>query len=108
LIQSIKYKIHVTKIKLPDYTNNLAVNYIFWFCVYFATAHSLINFFTWDRLMSLGRHTFAIPYFFLGLGYLYRCIPGKIKYQTLLFMSLISAFMLVEQWIRYGQDKWLG
>ncbi|MTJ52048.1 mannosyltransferase [Anabaena sp. UHCC 0253] len=108
LIKSIKYKINVTKIKLPDYTNNLAVNYIFWFCVYFATAHSLINFFTWDRLMSLGRHTFAIPYFFLGLGYLYRCIPGKIKYQTLLFMSLISAFMLVEQWIRYGQDKWLG
>ncbi|MTJ07039.1 mannosyltransferase [Anabaena sp. UHCC 0204] len=108
LIKSIKYKINVTKIKLPDYTNNLAVNYIFWFCVYFATAHSLINFFTWDRLMSLGRHTFAIPYFFLALGYLYRCIPGKIKYQTLLFMSLISAFMLVEQWIKYGQDKWLG
>ncbi|MFM6006659.1 MAG: hypothetical protein ACKPB7_25935 [Sphaerospermopsis kisseleviana] len=40
--------------------------------------------------------------------HLYRCIPGKVKYQTLLFMSLISAFMLVEQWIKYGQDKWLG
>ncbi|BAZ88226.1 hypothetical protein [Dolichospermum compactum] len=47
-------------------------------------------------------------FFFVSLGYLYRCIPGKIKYQTLLFMTFISALMLVQQWINYGQDKWLG
>ncbi|MBE9056430.1 mannosyltransferase [Sphaerospermopsis sp. LEGE 08334] len=112
-MKSIKSKINLDQvlldpITLTDYTNNLAVKYIFWFCIYFATAHSLINFLTFDRLMSLARHTFATPFFFVSLGYLYRCIPGKVKYQTLLFMSLISAFMLVEQWIKYGQDKWLG
>lgn len=106
--KAMKNKITFTQIKIHDYTNNLAVNYIFWFCVYFTTAHSLIQFFTFDRLMSLARYIFATPFFFLPLGYLYRCIPGKIKYQTLLFMSLISAVMLVEQWIKYGQDKWLG
>ena len=107
-IKSMKTKINLSKIEIPDYTNNLSINYIFWFSIYFATAHSLINFFTFDRLLSLGRYIFATPFFFLALGYLYRCIPGKIKYQTLLFMTFISAFMLVQQWINYGQDKWLG
>ncbi|BAZ81679.1 mannosyltransferase [Sphaerospermopsis kisseleviana CS-549] len=108
LIQSIKYKINLSQIKLPEYTNKLAVNYIFWLCIYFVTAHSLVMFFTYDRLLSLGRYIFATPLFFVGLGYFYLCIPGNMKYKILLFMSLISAFMLVEQWIKYGQDKWLG
>lgn len=107
-IKSIKTKINLSKINLPDYTNKLAINYIFWFSLYFTTAHSLINFFTFDRLMSLGRHILATPFFFISLGYLYRCIPGKIKYQTLLFMTFVSALMLVQQWVNYGQDKWLG
>ncbi len=106
--KSMNNKISFTSIKINHYADKLAVNYIFWFCIYFATAHSLINFFTFDRLTSLGRYTFSTPFFFVGLGYLYRCIPGKIKYQTLLFITFISAFMLVEQWINYGQDKWLG
>lgn len=108
LLKLMKNKINPSQIKVQDYANNLSVNYIFWFCVYFTTAHSLIQFLTYDRLLSLGRYIFATPFFFLALGYLYRCIPGKVKYQTLLFVSLISAFMLVEQWIKYGQDKWLG
>ena len=107
-IKSIKTKINLSKINLPDYTNKLAINYIFWFSLYFTTAHSLINFFTFDRLMSLGRHILATPFFFISLGYLYRCIPSKIKYQTLLFMTFVSALMLVQQWVNYGQDKWLG
>jgi len=108
LIKLIKAKINFTTITLPGYINNLAVNYIFWFCIYFTASHSLIQFFSYDRLLSLGRYIFATPFFFMALGYLYRCIPGKIKYQTLLFMTFISALMLVQQWINYGQDKWLG
>jgi hypothetical protein len=108
LIKLMKAKINFTTITLPDYINNLAVNYIFWFCIYFTASHSLIQFFSYDRLLSLGRYIFATPFFFMALGYLYRCIPGKIKYQTLLFMTFISALMLVQQWINYGQDKWLG
>lgn len=101
-------KSEFNQIQLSNDTNYLAVNYIFWVCIYFATAHSLIQFFTFDRLMSLGRYIFATPFFFVGLGYLYRCIPGKIKYQTLFLITCISIFMLVEQWVNYGQHKWLG
>ena len=91
-----------------DYTYSLYGNYIFWFCVYFAAIHSLIVFFTQDRLFSLARFIFALPFFFLAVGYIYRCIPGKTKYNTLLWFILISAITLVQQWINYGQDKWLG
>ncbi|MTJ14215.1 mannosyltransferase [Anabaena sp. UHCC 0187] len=107
-MKSIKTKTNLSKINIPDYTNKLAINYVFWFSLYFTTAHSLINFFTFDRLISLGRYILATPFFFISLGYLYRCIPGKIKYQTLFFMTFISALALLDQWIRYGQDKWLG
>ncbi len=91
-----------------DYTYSLSGNYIFWFCVYFSAIHSLIVFFTQDRLFSLARFIFALPFFFLAVGYVYRCIPGQTKYKTLLWFILISAITLVQQWINYGQDKWLG
>lgn len=108
LIKLAKSKINLSNIKLPAYANSLAVNYVFWVCVYFAVANSLIQFLTYDRLLSLGRYVFSTPFFFIALGYLYRCIPGKIKYKTLLFMSFISAVMLIQQWVNYGQDKWMG
>ncbi|MBE9033745.1 mannosyltransferase [aff. Roholtiella sp. LEGE 12411] len=93
---------------ISKYAITLASNYIFWFSIYFTTAHSIIIFFTQDRLHSLGRYIFAVPFFFLALGYLYRCIPGKTKYHTLWWIIFISAIALVQQWINYGQDKWLG
>ena len=89
-------------------TNLLAGNYIFWFSLYFTFIHSVIIFFTQDRLYSLARYVFAVPFFFLAVGYLYRCIPGKAKYHTLLWLTAVSAIALVEQWVRFGQDKWLG
>jgi len=102
------YKNKVNQITTLDYTYSLSSNYIFWFCVYFAVIHSLIVFFTQDRLFSLARFIFALPFFFLAVGYIYRCIPGKTKYSTLIWLILISAISLVQQWINYGQDKWLG
>lgn len=57
--------------------------------------------------MSLGRYIFSTPFFFMGLGYLYSCITGRIKYQTSLFMSFVSTIILVQQWVNYGEDKWL-
>ena len=107
-IKNIKLNINLSKIKLPNYTNNLAINYIFWFCLYFAFSHSLITFFTYDRLVSLGRYVFTTPFLFVALGYLYRSIPGKTKYQTLLLIIFISALGLLQQWVNYGQDEWLG
>ncbi|MBO3462164.1 mannosyltransferase [Aetokthonos hydrillicola Thurmond2011] len=98
----------VNKLAILDYTYSLSKNYIFWFCLYFAAIHSIIVFFTQDRLFSLARFVFALPFFFMALGYIYRCIPGKTKYSTLIWFTLISAIFLVQQWVNYGQNKWLG
>ncbi len=96
------------KVITSDYSQNLSGNYIFWFCVYFPVIHSLIIFFTRDRLYSLGRYIFGVPFFFIALGYLCCCIPGKKAYQTLWWLIGISGVALVEQWVNYGQNKWLG
>ncbi|BAY11472.1 mannosyltransferase [Calothrix sp. NIES-2098] len=91
-----------------NYAHTLAKNYIFWVCVYFTLAHSVIVFLTQGSLFSLGRYVFAMPFLFVAIGYLYRCIPGNTKYNTLFCLISISAIILIQQWIRYGQDKWLG
>jgi len=90
------------------FTNSLQNNYLFWFCIYFSVINALIVFFTQNRLASLGRYIFAVPFFFLALGYLYCCFPGKRKYKNLLFVIIVSAIALVQQWINYGKDQWLG
>ncbi len=98
----------LTQLVTSDYTKTLSSNYVFWFCVYFSVAHSIIVFFTRDRLYSLGRFIFGTPFFFLALGYLCCCIPGKKTYQMLWWFVLISAIALVEQWVNYGKNSWLG
>ncbi|MBD2774910.1 mannosyltransferase [Iningainema tapete] len=103
-----RQKLKLDKLITSDYTYSLSKNYIFWFCVYFAAIHSIIVIFTQDRLYSLARFIFALPYFFLAVGYIYRCILDATKYKTLLLFIVISAITLVKQWINYGQDKWLG
>ena len=96
------------QLKTCDYTKTLSENYLFWFCVYFTTANSAIVFLTQDRLYSLARYVFGVPFFFMALGYLCRCIPSKKTYKALVSVILISAIALVQQWVRYGQDDWLG
>jgi hypothetical protein len=98
----------LTRLSVADYTETLSRNYLFWFSVYFAVAHSAMIFFTRDRLASLGRYIFGVPFFFLALGYLCCCIPGKKTYQALWGLILIGAIALVEQWVNYGYNKWLG
>ncbi|MEW6492647.1 MAG: mannosyltransferase [Cyanobacteriota bacterium] len=95
-------------LKTSDFTQTLSSNYIFWFCVYFPIVHSVLIFFTRDRLYSLGRYIFGVPFFFLALGYLCCCIPGKKTYQALWWFVVICAIALVEQWVNYGQNQWLG
>jgi hypothetical protein len=98
----------LTKVTTSDYTKTLSRNYLFWFCVYFPVFHSVLIFFTRDRLYSLGRYIFGVPFFFMALGYLCCCIPGKRTYQALLGLIFISAITLVEQWVNYGKHNWLG
>lgn len=86
----------------------LSENYLFWFCVYFALAHSVIAFLTQDRLVSLGRYVFALPFVFLAIGVLLECFPSQKRYSLLLGLSGVSALLLVQQWIDYGYHNWLG
>lgn len=96
------------QLKTSDYTATLSENYLFWFCVYFPAAHSAIVFLTQDRLFSLARFVFAVPFFFMAVGYLCRCIPDKKTYKAILWFIGISAIALVQQWINYGKNEWLG
>ncbi len=106
--KSVGDKPFLTRINTSDVAETLSSNYIFWFCVYFSVAHSAVIFFTRDRLVSLGRYIFGVPFFFIALGYLCCCIPGKKTYQALWWFIIISAVALVQQWVTYGQSKWLG
>ena len=106
--KSANGKSYLTRLNTSDFTETLSNNYIFWFCAYFSVVHCALIFFTRDRLYSLGRHIFGVPFFFLALGYLCCCIPGKKTYQALWWFIIISAIALVEQWVNYGQNKWLG
>ena len=98
----------LTKLVTSDFAQSLSHNYLFWFCAYFAVFHSLLIFFTRDRLYSLGRYSFGLPFFFLTLGYLCCCIPGKRTNLALWLFIWVSAIALVEQWVNYGQNQWLG
>ena len=86
----------------------LSENYLFWFCVYFALAHSVISFLTQDRLVSLGRYVFTLPFIFLAIGILLECFPSQKRYSLSLGLSGVSALLLVQQWINYGYHNWLG
>ena len=88
--------------------NALGQNYLFWFSVYFALSHSAIAFLTQDRLVSLGRYVFALPFIFLALGYVLRSLPSK-KAKPMVYGLLgISVLYLINQWVDYGFHKWLG
>ncbi len=98
----------LTKLTTSKGIVNLSSNYLFWFCIYYPVFHSILIFFTRDRLYSLGRFNFGVPFFYMALGYLCCCIPGKKTYQALGLFILISAIALVVQWIDYGKNSWLG
>jgi hypothetical protein len=107
-ISKNKNKLKLEQLKLSNYTKTLSHNYLFWFCLYFPVIHSIIIFFTEWRLRSLARFIFALPFFFLAVGYLCRCLPSQKIYRHLYWMIGISAIALVEQWIRYGRHEWMG
>ncbi|HEY9673612.1 MAG TPA: hypothetical protein V6D11_19370 [Waterburya sp.] len=101
-------KSSLIQLNTANLAESLSSNYIFWFCVYFSVAHSAVIFLTRDRLVSLGRYIFGVPFFFIALGYLCCCIPGKKTYQALWWFIILSAVALVQQWVTYGHSKWLG
>jgi hypothetical protein len=96
------------KLQSTEFTRSLSENYAFWFCIYMALTHAALVFFTQDRMISLGRYTFAVPFIFIAIGYLCRCIPSRKINAILLWGAAISALYLILQWINYGYDAFLG
>ena len=89
---------------LPPWANQ----YAFWFCLYFAAAHSVLVFFTQNRLVSLARYVFGQPFVFFALAYLFAEIDRKPQRFLLSWGWVISGLFLLDQWLRYGVHKWLG
>lgn len=83
-------------------------NYTFWFCFSFVLSHIFINLFTVGKIYSLARFTFSLPFFFIFLAYVlqhikYRGVGGILKW-----FIFIETIALIEQWVRYGKNLWLG
>ncbi len=111
LLTSIRAKtkgLKLTKLTDSDSANQLGKSYPFWFCLYFCVSLAAIVFLTQDRLFSLARFIFAIPFFFIAFGYLCRCFPSRKVYQTLYWFIFVSSIALIQQWVSYGRDEWLG
>jgi hypothetical protein len=95
-------------------SNELATNYLFWFSTYFAVITATIvflcpmNFSGFTTLNSLGRQIFAIPFFYIGLGYLCVYLNNRKVNRSVYYWILISAIAMIEQWVKYGKDQWLS
>ncbi len=99
-----------------DNSNNsyeLESNYLFWFSTFFAVITSIIVFlcptnFGLASLASLGRYIFAVPFFYISLGYLCIHLQNSKVTRSLYYWIAISIIALIEQWVNYGKDLWLS
>lgn len=93
----------------PSRTNRRASVLIILFCLFVAAAHSAIAFLTYPIFMSLGRHVFATPFFFIGaIGVMYAGAPTKWRLPILKFYLFASALYLIHFWTRFGKSSWMG
>ncbi|MBD2179139.1 hypothetical protein H6F42_19630 [Pseudanabaena sp. FACHB-1998] len=89
-------------------TKKLFSSYTFWFCLSFVLSHIFINLFTVDKIYSLARFTFSLPFFFVFLGYILQNVKHQNIINILKLFVLIESIALIEQWVRYGRNLWLG
>lgn len=74
-----------------------------------AAAHSAIAFLTYPIFMSLARHVFATPFFFIGAGAVIQdVIPKKYRLKVLGFYAFASMVYLLNFWTRFGKSAWMG
>lgn len=83
-------------------------NYTFWFCFNFVLSHIIINLFTVGKIYSLARFTFSLPFFFMFLAYLLQDVRNRGVERILKWFIFIETVALIEQWVRYGKNLWLG
>jgi hypothetical protein len=91
--------------------NNLAESrrLIGFFCLAFAAAHSAIAFLTYPIFMSLARHVFATPFFFVGAAVVAANITSRRLMGRLILATItLSILYLIHFWTRFGRAAWLG
>jgi len=95
-------------INLTQEAENISTSYVFWFCLYFALIHSIIIVFSDQKLTSLRRFIFGTPYFFFAVAYIIQCFPSRKLTRFLLLMLAISSVWLVQYWLDYSNNVWIG
>ncbi|MFN5139678.1 MAG: hypothetical protein ACK6CP_18105 [Pseudanabaena sp.] len=96
------------EVNLTQASNNISTSYIFWFCIYFALIHSIIIVFSDQKLTSLRRFIFGTPYFFVAIAYISNCFPTRKVTKLLLWLLGFSSIWLVQYWLDYANDVWIG
>lgn len=88
---------------------SLGENILYLICALFAAAHAAIAFFTYPIFMSLGRHVFALPFYFYCVACILRLYwQHKTVRISSLFYAFISFAFLIYWWSRYARIGWLG
>lgn len=99
---------NLRRINLTYSANKISTSYIFWFCIYFALIHSIIIVFTDQKVTSLRRFIFGTPYFFVVIAYISNCFPTRKITKLLLWLIGFSSIWLVQYWLDYANDVWIG
>jgi len=100
--------INSKEINLTQAAENISINYVFWFCIYFVLIHSIIIVFSDQKLTSLRRFIFGTPYFFLAIAYISQCFPYRKVSKLLLWILGLSSIWLVQYWLDYANGVWIG
>jgi hypothetical protein len=101
-------KTNLKEINLTQASHTIFTSYIFWFCIYFALAHSIIIVFSDQKLTSLRRFIFGTPYFFFVIASISQCFAYRKVSKILLLVLGLSSIGLVLYWVDYGNGLWLG
>ncbi|MDZ8187886.1 MAG: mannosyltransferase family protein [Nostoc sp. ChiSLP02] len=87
----------------------LQTNYVFFFCLFICIANATIGFLAASGyLYSLARFVFATPFFFIAFGMLIDHLDSPKTRQFLYGCILVSGLGLIEQWYRWGNNRWVG
>ncbi|MCF2147831.1 hypothetical protein IQ276_015660 [Desmonostoc muscorum LEGE 12446] len=87
----------------------LQTNYVFFFCLFICIANAAIGFLAASGyLYSLARFVFATPFFFIAFGMVTDNLNSPKTREFLYGCILVSALGLIEQWYRWGNNRWVG
>ncbi len=95
-------------VNLTQAAKKLSNSYVFWFCIYFALMHTVIIVFSDQKLTSLRRFIFGTPYFFFAIACISQCFPSRKISKLLLWLLGLSSIWLVQYWLDYANNVWIG